>query len=174
MKEKIDKKCLKLLNNIFWWNIRPTLGPRISGSGCDRDKQIIFCRKRVSIRSWLNRIENLKNWAHHHGTSLPCPNMGISSPGSPRCVGNILVRDWWPLPRFKENTSWLLGLTCITVRFCLVSWFIWVCHNWPTIEVWQTKVCDLDHKAAVYHTIRRCKMSMGTQWWSMYVQHTLR
>ncbi len=28
----------KLLNNTFWWKIRPTLGPSISGTKCDRDK----------------------------------------------------------------------------------------------------------------------------------------
>ncbi len=46
IKEKIDTKCLKLLNNTFWWQIRPTLGPCISRTKCDRDKPI-FSAQRV-------------------------------------------------------------------------------------------------------------------------------
>ncbi len=30
----------KLLNNTFWWNIRPNLGSRISRTKCDKDKPI--------------------------------------------------------------------------------------------------------------------------------------
>ncbi len=38
MKQKIDTKCIKLLNNRFWWKIKPDLGSSISGSKCDRNK----------------------------------------------------------------------------------------------------------------------------------------
>ncbi len=38
---KIDTKCLKSVNNTFWGNVRPTLGPSISGTKCDRDKWIM-------------------------------------------------------------------------------------------------------------------------------------
>ncbi len=37
-----------MLNNTFWWNNRSTLGPRISGTKCDRD-QLIVCRNMGSI-----------------------------------------------------------------------------------------------------------------------------
>ncbi len=40
-----------MLNNTFWRNIRPTLGPSISGTKCDRGKLIFFCRKKVLIES---------------------------------------------------------------------------------------------------------------------------
>ncbi len=37
----------------FCGKMRPTLGQIISGTKCDRDKPIFFCRKRGSIRaSW--------------------------------------------------------------------------------------------------------------------------
>ncbi len=38
------KDTLNLLNNTFWWKIRPTLGPSISGARCDRDKSIFSAR----------------------------------------------------------------------------------------------------------------------------------
>ncbi len=46
LKVKWIQNALNLLNNTFWWNIRPYLGPSICGTKCDRDKLIIFCRKR--------------------------------------------------------------------------------------------------------------------------------
>ncbi len=49
---KLIQNAYKLLNNTFWWNIRPTLGPGISGTKCDRDKLIFFCKSRGSIGSW--------------------------------------------------------------------------------------------------------------------------
>ncbi len=42
---KIDTKCLKSVKNIFWWKIRPTLGPRISGTKCDKDKPILSAER---------------------------------------------------------------------------------------------------------------------------------
>ncbi len=43
--EKIDTKCLKMLNNTFWWKIRPIFNPSISGTKYDRDK-LIFSAER--------------------------------------------------------------------------------------------------------------------------------
>ncbi len=40
IKGKLIQNALNLLNNTLWWNIRPTLGPSITGTKCDRDKQI--------------------------------------------------------------------------------------------------------------------------------------
>ncbi len=40
MKGELIQNALNLLNNTFWWKIRPTLGPGISGTKCDRDKSI--------------------------------------------------------------------------------------------------------------------------------------
>ncbi len=45
IKVKIDTKCVKTLNNMFWRKLRPNLGPSISGTKCDRDKPIIFAEK---------------------------------------------------------------------------------------------------------------------------------
>ncbi len=39
-KGKLIQNALYLLNNTFWWKIRPTLGHSISGTKCDRDKPI--------------------------------------------------------------------------------------------------------------------------------------
>ncbi len=39
------QNTLHLLNNTLWWNIRPTLGPTISGTKCDRDKQIFSAER---------------------------------------------------------------------------------------------------------------------------------
>ncbi len=41
IEEKIDTKCLKSV----WWKNRPTLGPNISGTKCERDK-LIFSAER--------------------------------------------------------------------------------------------------------------------------------
>ncbi len=38
---KLIQNALKLLNNTFWWIIRPNLGQRISGTKCDRDTPIL-------------------------------------------------------------------------------------------------------------------------------------
>ncbi len=38
----------KILYNTFWWKIRLTLGPSISGTKCDRDKLIFFAEKGVN------------------------------------------------------------------------------------------------------------------------------
>ncbi len=38
-----------MLNNTFWWNVRPTLGLSISGTKCDHDRdKPIFSSKRGS------------------------------------------------------------------------------------------------------------------------------
>ncbi len=42
------QNALNLLNSTFWWKNRPTLGPSISGTKCDRDNPILFCWKRGS------------------------------------------------------------------------------------------------------------------------------
>ncbi len=34
-----------MLNNTFWWKIRPTLRPSISGTKCDRDKPIFSAER---------------------------------------------------------------------------------------------------------------------------------
>ncbi len=34
-----------MLNKALWWKIRPTLGPSISGSKCDRDKPILSAER---------------------------------------------------------------------------------------------------------------------------------
>ncbi len=46
IKGKFIQNALNLVNNTFWWRIRPNLGPCISGTKCDRDKPIFFCTKR--------------------------------------------------------------------------------------------------------------------------------
>ncbi len=67
IKGKFIQNALNLLNNIFGWKFRATLGPSISGTKCDRDKPIFFCRKRGSIGlccgiKWgSNRIRNPQN-----------------------------------------------------------------------------------------------------------------
>ncbi len=77
-------KMIKNLNYTFWWKMWPILGPNISGTKCDREKAF-FSAERESIRSWWGITEigiqsdkkNLKNGDHHHGTSIPFPNMGV-------------------------------------------------------------------------------------------------
>ncbi len=44
IKQKIYAKCLKSVNT-FWRKIRPTLGPSISGTKCDRDKSIFSAER---------------------------------------------------------------------------------------------------------------------------------
>ncbi len=46
-RRKLIQNNQNLLNNTFWWKIRPTLGHSISWTKCDRNKPI-FCRKRGS------------------------------------------------------------------------------------------------------------------------------
>ncbi len=38
----------KLLNNTFWWKFRPTLGPSISETKCERDKPIFLQKEGVN------------------------------------------------------------------------------------------------------------------------------
>ncbi len=38
IKGKLIQNALNLLNNTFWWKIRPHLSPSISGTKYDRDK----------------------------------------------------------------------------------------------------------------------------------------
>ncbi len=45
MKGKLIQNASKLLNDTFWWNIIPTLGPSISGTKCDRDNPIFSAVK---------------------------------------------------------------------------------------------------------------------------------
>ncbi len=48
LSRKFIQRCqnaLNLLNNTFWWNIRPTLDPTISGTTCDSAK-LIFSAER--------------------------------------------------------------------------------------------------------------------------------
>ncbi len=44
--ENLYKMLKKQLNNIFWWKIRPTLGPSVSGTKCDIDKPFFSAEKR--------------------------------------------------------------------------------------------------------------------------------
>ncbi len=44
-KRKLMQNAQKLLNSTFWWTIRPTLNPSISGTKCDRDKRIISAER---------------------------------------------------------------------------------------------------------------------------------
>ncbi len=113
IKEKIKTKCLKQLNNTFSWKIRPPLGSSISGTKCDRDKPIFFCR---------NRIENLKNGGHHHRTSLPCPSMGVPSPGDYLQY----IGDDSYTPHVSACTQWFivdhLGGCNITTEFSIIMY----------------------------------------------------
>ncbi len=72
----IENQCenlhtmFKNLNYTFWWTIRSTLGPSISGIKWDRDKHIFSSERMGQLdRVWAmkgvtNWIENLKNEGH--------------------------------------------------------------------------------------------------------------
>ncbi len=80
--EKIDTKCLKSVQYYILVKIRPSLGPNISGTKCDRDKPIIFAERevnRIVLRDKIGTQSDWKppKWGHHCGTSLPCPSMGV-------------------------------------------------------------------------------------------------
>ncbi len=40
------QNALNLLNNTFWWKIKPNLGPSISETKSDRDKPIFTAERR--------------------------------------------------------------------------------------------------------------------------------
>ncbi len=44
-RRKLIQNASKLLNNTFWWKIRPTLHPSISETKCDRDKPIFSAKR---------------------------------------------------------------------------------------------------------------------------------
>ncbi len=44
------ENALNLLNDRFWWNVRPDLGPLIYGTKCDRDKPSFSAKRGRSIR----------------------------------------------------------------------------------------------------------------------------
>ncbi len=46
--ENLYKIYLNLLNSTSWWKNRPTLGPNISGTKCDRDKPIFLKNEGVN------------------------------------------------------------------------------------------------------------------------------
>ncbi len=43
--ENQGENWYKMLNNTFWWKIRSTLGPSISGTKCDRNKPIFTAER---------------------------------------------------------------------------------------------------------------------------------
>ncbi len=45
IKRKFIQNALNLLNNTLWWTIRPSLGPSISRTKYDRDKQILSAER---------------------------------------------------------------------------------------------------------------------------------
>ncbi len=45
IKGKLVQNALNLLHNTFWWNIRPNVGPSISGTKCDRGKPIFSAER---------------------------------------------------------------------------------------------------------------------------------
>ncbi len=63
-----------MLNDTFWWKIKPTLGPRISGTKCDGGKPIVSCRKRGSIGSC---------WGIKYPIRLKMPKRGSSQRNLP-------------------------------------------------------------------------------------------
>ncbi len=75
-----------LLKNTFWWNIRPNLGPSISGTKCDREKLIFFLQNEgvnlIVLRYKIDpiRLKTPKTGGDHRWISLPCPCIGVSTP----------------------------------------------------------------------------------------------
>ncbi len=62
-RRKFVQIASRVSNDRLLWKHRPTLGQIISGTKCDRDKPIFFCRKSGSIRSNWDpmRSEDVKN-----------------------------------------------------------------------------------------------------------------
>ncbi len=84
-RRKLIQNAYNLLNNTFWWNIRPTLGPSISGT---KDKPIFFLQKQGA--NWIvlrykigtQSMVNPQNRDPHSRTSLPTPCMGVPTLGN--------------------------------------------------------------------------------------------
>ncbi len=75
-KETVDTKCIIIIQYTFWWKIRPSLGPSIAGTKCDRDKLIFSAARRCQSNCDENKIKiqsdrKSQNWDHHRRTSLP-------------------------------------------------------------------------------------------------------
>ncbi len=51
LKEKNDAKCIKTVNNTFWWKNGSTLGPSIFGTKSHRDK-LTFSAERRDQSDW--------------------------------------------------------------------------------------------------------------------------
>ncbi len=75
IKGQLIQSAENLLNNTFWWKIRPTLGPSIYGTKCDTDKP----RYKIGIQS---------DWKSPKRGSSPrnlptMPKYGCTHPPSP-------------------------------------------------------------------------------------------
>ncbi len=83
-----SRRKLIQLNNTFWWKIIRNLGPRISGTKCDRDKPIFSAERGISVRFKIPQIAG-----HHRGTSLPYPSMGVPTSVVKAMLGFALSRE---------------------------------------------------------------------------------
>ncbi len=87
-RRKLIQNALNLLNSTFEWNNRPTLGPSISGTKCDRDKLFFSAERKEGVnlivlmyKKGRNWIGNPQNGGHHGKTFVPCPSMRIPTLG---------------------------------------------------------------------------------------------
>ncbi len=94
-RRKIIENALNLLNSTFWWKNRPTLG-QLNVKETNR----FFLQKEGSIRlrykKWPNWTENPPKRGSSPRNFLPCPSMGVPTPGLwhlslHRNVGSLIV-----------------------------------------------------------------------------------
>ncbi len=76
-RKKFIQNASNLSTNTFWWKIRPTLGPSISGTKCDRDNRFFLQKEGVNLIVLGYKIGTPSDWkspkwGHHRRTSLPC------------------------------------------------------------------------------------------------------
>ncbi len=94
LRRKLKRNALKLLNNTFWWKIRPTLGLNISGTKCDRDKLIFSAEKggQSDCEEAYNRYP-IGSKLFKNRSSLPCPNMGVPTTRLNETSYHVYTRD---------------------------------------------------------------------------------
>ncbi len=118
--ENLYKMLINLLNNTYWWNIRPTLDPSISGTKCDTDKPIFLQNERV------NQKQGSSPWnlpiMHKYGSSIKeCQHPTDNKSWSNKIRVGIIYRNidiswfyitgWWiDSDQYSNIFDWSKGM----------------------------------------------------------------
>ncbi len=133
---QIDTKCLKLLNNTFWWKITTTLGPSISRTKCDGDKSIFSAEKggqsdcvevlKISKKGVITSepLYHAQVWEYPPPPGVSCQHWE-SNPSN--CKGGMYLYHQTILSHFSIKVSSYIYLCMDTWKRILYIIELWCC-----------------------------------------------